>query len=97
MRLKTTFCEFLGMYELNFPRLSIFHQLWAHIGYFRAKKDIDFSPPFNHYFTIRLTSESYNYPLKVLTEGSMVEYLPVGSQEAPQTIFGKKFPALCAM
>ena len=28
--------------------------------------------------------------MKVLTEGSMVEYLPVGSQEAPQTIFGQK-------
>ena len=24
------------------------------------------------------------------TKGSMVEYLPVGSQEAPQTIFGQK-------
>ena len=36
------------------------------------------------------TSESYNDPLKVLTKGSMVEYLPVGSQEAPQTIIGKK-------
>ena len=47
---------------------------------------IDFSPPFNPYFTVRLTSESYNSPQKVLPEGSMVEYLPVGSQEAPQTI-----------
>ena len=26
----------------------------------------------------------------MLTKGSMVEYLPVGSQEAPQTIIGKK-------
>ena len=51
---------------------------------------IDFSPPFNCYFTVRPTAESYNYPLKVLTEGSMVEYLPVGSQEAPKTIFGQK-------
>ena len=57
---------------------------------FRAKKMIDFSPPLNPYFTIRLTSESYNGPLKVLPEGSMVEYLPVGSQEAPQTIIGQK-------
>ena len=60
----------------------------------RAKK---FNWPFTlfcPFFTARLTSESYNYPLKVLTEGSMLEYLPVGSQDAPQTIFGqKKFPA----
>ena len=27
MRLETTFCEFWGMYELDFSRLSIFHQL----------------------------------------------------------------------
>ena len=50
---------------------------------------IDFSPLFNPYFTARLTSESYNGPLKVLPEGSMVEYLPVRSQEAPQTIITK--------
>ena len=67
---------------------------------------IDFSPPFNPYFTVRLTSESYNSPLKVLPEGSMVENLPVGSQEAPQPLLPKKIsspkskitiPALCAM
>ena len=51
---------------------------------------IDFSPPFNPFFTVRLTSESYNCPLKVLPEGSMVEYLPVGSKEAPQTIIVKE-------
>ena len=39
---------------------------------------------------IRQTSESYNGPLKVLPEGSTVEYLPIGSQEAPKTIIGKK-------
>ena len=55
-----------------------------------GKKMIDFSPPLNPYFTVRLTSESFNGPLKVLPEGSMVEYLPVGSQEAPQTIIAKK-------
>ena len=32
--LKTTFGDFLGTYELDFSYLSIFHQLWAHIGYF---------------------------------------------------------------
>ena len=75
---------------------SIFHarQFFINSGHildiFRAKKLIDFSPPFNPYFTVRLTSKSYNGPLKVLPEGSMVEYLPVGSQEAPQTIIAKK-------
>ena len=34
MGLKPTYGEFLGMYELDFLRSSIFHQLWAHIGYF---------------------------------------------------------------
>ena len=32
--LKPTYGEFLGNYELDFLRSSIFHQLWAHIGYF---------------------------------------------------------------
>ena len=60
---------------------------WIVLG---QKNLIDFSPVFNPFFTVRPTSESYNGPLKVLPEGSMVEYLPVGSQEAPQTIIGKK-------
>ena len=74
----------------------IFHarQFFINSGHildiFRAKKKIDFSPPLNPYFTVRLTSESYNGPLKVLPEGSMVEYLPAGSQEAPQTINAKE-------
>ena len=56
---------------------------------------MDFSPHFQPFFTARPTSESYNDPLKVLTEGSMVEYLPLGSQKAPQTIIAKKkFQAL---
>ena len=50
MRLKTTFCEFLGMYELNFSRSSIFHQLWAHIGYFQSKKIDGFFTPFQPLF-----------------------------------------------
>ena len=54
------------------------------------KYAIDFSPEFGHIFTTRPTSESYNDPLKVLPEGSMVEYLPAGSQEAPQTITAKE-------
>ena len=59
---------------------------WIFLG---QKELFDFSPPLNPYFTVRLSSESYNGPLKVLPEGSMVEYLPVGSQEAPQTIIAK--------
>ena len=54
-----------------------------------AKKFVDFSPDFSPFFTARLTSERYNYSLKVILEGSMVEYLPVGPNEAPETIFGK--------
>ena len=54
------------------------------------KSSIDFSPHFSPFYPDRLTSESYNNPLKVIPEGSMVEYLPVGSKEGPQTIIGKK-------
>ena len=50
MCLKTTFCEFLGMYELNFSRSSIFHQLWAHIGYFQGKTIDWFFTPFQPLF-----------------------------------------------
>ena len=56
----------------------------------RAKKLNRFFTQFHPFFTTRSTSKSCNDPPKVLTEGSMVEYLPVGSQEAPQTIIGKK-------
>ena len=65
---------------------------WIFLG---QKNLIDFSPHFHPFFTTRPTSESYNDPLKVPTEGSRVEYLPVGSQEATQTIIAKtKFQAL---
>ena len=57
----------------------------------RAKKWIQFSPHFSPFFTARPTSERYNDPQKVIPEGSMVEYLPVGPKGAPQTIFGKKY------
>ena len=58
---------------------------------FSGQKSLnDFSPHFGHFFTARPISESYNNPLKVIPEGSMVEYLSVGSQEAPQTIISKK-------
>ena len=63
--------------------------------FLEQKSLIDFSPHFHPFFTTRPTSESYNDPLKVPTEGSRVEYLPVGSQEATQTIIAKKkFQAL---
>ena len=54
------------------------------------KSSIDFSPHFSPFYPDRVTSESYNNPLKVIPEGSMVEYLPVGSKEGPQTIIGQK-------
>ena len=58
------------------------------------KSSTDFFPNFTPFFTTMPTSESCNDPPKVLTEGSMVEYLPVGTQEAPKTIIGKrKIPA----
>ena len=50
---KATSVEFLGMYDLDFSCSSIFHQLWAHIRYFKGKKvwsifhpiSAPFSPP----------------------------------------------------
>ena len=75
---------------VNFsPTLSTYYTFLG------QKYTIDFSTDFGHFFTTRPTSESYNDPLKVPTEGSRVEYLPVGSQEATQTIIAKKkFQAL---
>ena len=55
-----------------------------------GEKSIKFLPNFSPFFTAKPTSERYNDPLKVIPEGSMVEYLPVGPKGAPQTIFGKK-------
>ena len=57
----------------------------------RPKNEIEFSPNFSSFFTARLTSERYNDPLKVIPEGSMVEYLPVGPKGAPQNILEKKY------
>ena len=75
---------------------SIFHarQFFINSGHIldilRAKKSIEFSANFSPFFTARPTSERYNNPLKVIPEGSMVEYLPVGPKGAPQTIFWGK-------
>ena len=89
--LRNNFLWVFGHVRTQFSMLVNFSSTlgtyWIFLG---QKKIIDFSPPFNPYFTVRLTSKSYNGPLKVLPEGSMVEYLPVGSQEAPETIIGKK-------
>ena len=70
------------------PQFSIYSEHILDI--LRAKKLNRFFTWFHPFFTTRSTSESCNDPPKVLTEGSMVEYLPVGSQEAPQTIIGQK-------
>ena len=75
---------------------SIFHARQFYINsehiwhILKAKKFNWFFTPFSPFFSTRPTSESYKDLLKVLTEGSMVEYLPLGSQEDPQTIIDKK-------
>ena len=69
---------------VNFPPPFVMNCIFL-----EQKNSIDF-PPFHPFFTARLTSEHYNDPLKVLPEGSMVEYLPFGSKEASQTISAEK-------
>ena len=44
-----------------------------------AGKNCNFLPHFSPFFTHWSTFKSYNNPLKVIFEGLMVEYLPVGS------------------
>ena len=89
--LKNNFLWVFGHVWTQFSTLVNFSSTLGAYWIFLGQKNlIDFSPPFNPFFTVRQTSKSYNGPLKVLPEGSMVEYLPVGSQEAPKTIIGKK-------
>ena len=61
---------------------------------FKAKKFDWFLALFQPFFPARPTSASYTHPLKVLSEGPMVQNLPFGSKEAPKTITGKKIPHL---
>ena len=90
--LKTIFGHFFGhvwtgiSMSINFPPTLITY--YTILG---QKCSIDFSPDFSHFFTDRSTSESYTDPLEVISEGSMVEYFPVGSQGAPKIIIGKKY------
>ena len=56
-----------------------------------AKKLKDFLPSFHPYFTVRPTFEGYNYPLKVLTQSSMVEYLRIPKKPPPNHFWQKKF------
>ena len=70
---------------VNLPSTLIMNSIF--LG---QKSSIDVSPHFSPFYPDRVTSESYNNPLKVIPEGSMVEYLPVGSKEGPKTIIGKK-------
>ena len=88
--LKTIFWHFLGMYELEFLSINFSPTLITWYTFLGQKCSTEFSADFIHYFTDRSTSKSYTDPLKVISEGSMVEYLPVGSQEAPKIIIGKK-------
>ena len=86
MRLKPTFLSFWACVNSIFHARQFFMNSGHILDIFRAKKNYWFFTPFQPLFHVRQTSQSYNSPLKVLPEGSMVEYLPVGSQEAPQTI-----------
>ena len=45
----------------------------------RPEKFVHFLPHFNPFFTDWPTFKSYNNPLKVISEGLMVKYLPIGS------------------
>ena len=69
------------------------HQFSTHFNHilhiFRAKMFNYYSPDFSHFFTDRMTSESYTDSLKVISEGSMVEYLPVRSQGGSKIIIVK--------
>ena len=71
---------------INFPPTLI-----TYYTFLGQKCSIDYSPDFSHFFTDRMTSESYTDSLKVISEGSMVEYLPVRSQGGPKIIIGKKY------
>ena len=89
--LKTYFWWVFGHVWTRFFKIFNFPSTLSIYNIFLEQKSlIDFSPHFHPFFTAKPTSESYNDPLKVLTERSMVEYLPVGSQEDPQTIIDKK-------
>ena len=89
--LKSNFLWVFGhVWTQFFMFLDFSSTLGTYWIFWGQKNWIDFSPPFNPFFSVRPTSESYNGPLKVVPEGSVVEYLPVGSQEAPKTIIGKK-------
>ena len=72
MRLKTTFFSVWACVNSIFHARQFFINSGHVLNIFGAKKMIGFSPPLNPYFTVRLTYESYNGPLKVLPEGSMV-------------------------
>ena len=71
---------------INFPPTLI-----TYYTFLGQKSSIDYSPDFSHFFTDRMASESYTDSLKVISEGSMVEYLPVRSQGGPKIIIGKKY------
>ena len=73
------------LHAFQFPT-NFVHEL--HL--FKAKKFDWFLALFWPFFPARPTSASYTHPLKVLSEGSMVQNLPFGSKEAPKTITGKK-------
>ena len=58
------------------PLTSVYDML---LSLCEVKKLRHFSPWISHFFTDSQTSYSYTDPLKLISEGSMVEYLSVGS------------------
>ena len=88
--LKTLMVSFWACMNSIFHARQFFINSEHILDILRAKKFDRFFIWFQPFFTTRPTSERCNAPLKVIPEGSMVEYLPVGPKEAPQTIFGEK-------
>ena len=58
-------------------------------SYTGGREKLSFLPRFSPFFNDWPTFITYNNPLKVIPEGVIVEYLPVGSYRAPKTIIGK--------
>ena len=82
MGLNTTYGDFLGMQDLIFSCLSI-SQLLMDCIFLDNKGSIHFSPDFGPFFPGKLTSQSYNNPLKLPLEGSMVT-LSLGLEMPPK-------------
>ena len=61
------------------PITSVYDML---LSLCEVKKLRHFSPWISHFFTHSQTSYSYRDPLKLISEGSMLEYLRLGPRKA---------------